>query len=206
MTNGSENSDNHKSQTADQTPSHKGDPRSIEEKLEEAKLRLMEQQQLNGHTSSKYTSTKKFEYDQNKKFVRIDVKEEGCEDYAYFEPQPEVRNVQENSLLSCLYHFTKNEEMKDPQNLYHCESCTEEKYGKNTKRSVLTFAMRRFMLYELPESMIINLKRFSHVGMSLKKNSKPIEVEKRIEMDDFMIHKGKCDLSNFQSPNLEHRK
>lgn len=68
--------------------------------------------------------------------------------------------MNESSLMGCLAHFTKNEELKDAENLYQCEECSEEKYGKGSKTKVMTVALRRFMIYEPPRCLIINLKRF----------------------------------------------
>jgi ubiquitin C-terminal hydrolase len=64
--------------------------------------------------------------------VRVPFKcEEDGHEYIFYEPQPNIKQMNEGSLVGCLYHFTKNEELKDKENLYQCEVCSEKKYGKS---------------------------------------------------------------------------
>ena len=57
--------------------------------------------------------------------------------WVFFEPKP--RGIQDDSTLEgCLRYASKVDKMIDKNNLYLCEPCTEEKYGKS-KRILHTF-------------------------------------------------------------------
>jgi hypothetical protein len=71
---------------------------------------------------------------ENKKFAEMfDMEVEGLknqEEFCYFEPKPyDVFNDQ--TLEGCLRQFAKVETLNDKNNLYFCEKCTEDKYGKS---------------------------------------------------------------------------
>lgn len=54
--------------------------------------------------------------------------------HVFFEPKP--RGVQDDSTLEgCLRYASKVDKMIDKNNLYLCEPCTEEKYGKSKQRN-----------------------------------------------------------------------
>lgn len=117
------------------------------------------------------------------------LKDEDLEDYVFFEPKPyDVFN--DSTLQGCLGHSAKVENMFDKNNLYFCEKCTEAKHGKNSKKHVMTKALKRYLIYEPPKYLIINLKRFSMSGFGMySKNSKRVNFSMQISLDDFMIHK-----------------
>ncbi len=51
--------------------------------------------------------------------------------YVFFEPKPSESSVDDGTLEGCLRHAVKVEQMSDKQNLYWCEQCTEDKFGKS---------------------------------------------------------------------------
>ena len=55
---------------------------------------------------------------------------EESKDYVFFEPRPDLVPSEKN-IEGCLSYTSKIEKMKDKNNLYLCESCTEDKYGKS---------------------------------------------------------------------------
>lgn len=50
--------------------------------------------------------------------------------FHYFEPAPRDKH-DDSTLEGCLYHAAKVESLVDKQNLYLCEPCTEDRYGKS---------------------------------------------------------------------------
>ncbi|CDW75691.1 ubiquitin carboxyl-terminal hydrolase 16 isoform x2 [Stylonychia lemnae] len=107
--------------------------------------------------------------------------------FEYFEPAPKAK-FDDGTLEGCLYNSVKIESLVDKQNLYLCEHCTEEKYGKKSKKQHRTQALKKLMLIEPPNNLIINLKRFTQQAFSFSKNSKRIAFPLILELDDFMIH------------------
>lgn len=55
--------------------------------------------------------------------------------YVYFEPSPRDK-FDDTTLEGCLYNFGRIETLVDKQNLYLCELCTEEKYGKSKSTTI----------------------------------------------------------------------
>lgn len=52
------------------------------------------------------------------------------DNYTFFEPKP--YDVYDDSTLEgCLRQFSKVENLFDKNNLYLCEKCTEDKFGKS---------------------------------------------------------------------------
>jgi hypothetical protein len=51
--------------------------------------------------------------------------------FIFFEPKPNENPADDGTLEGCLRHAVKVEHLSDKQNLYQCEQCTEEKYGKS---------------------------------------------------------------------------
>ena len=51
--------------------------------------------------------------------------------FIFFEPKPNENPADDGTLEGCLRHAVKIEHLSDKQNLYQCEQCTEEKYGKS---------------------------------------------------------------------------
>lgn len=59
-----------------------------------------------------------------------DVKDGTPLPWVFFEPKP--RGIQDDSTLEgCLRYAFKVETLVDKNNLYQCEACTEDKYGKS---------------------------------------------------------------------------
>lgn len=50
--------------------------------------------------------------------------------FVFFEPVPNDK-LEDSTLEGCLYHAAKVETLVDKNNLYLCEPCTEDKYGKS---------------------------------------------------------------------------
>ncbi len=51
--------------------------------------------------------------------------------FVFFEPKPNENSADDGTLEGCLRHAVKVEHLSDKHNLYQCEQCTEEKYGKS---------------------------------------------------------------------------
>jgi hypothetical protein len=66
----------------------------------------------------------------------------------FFEPKP--KNFEEDSLEGCLANQSKIDIMNDKKNLYHCEKCSEEKYGKSTSKVYKARALKRYLMVEPP--------------------------------------------------------
>ena len=80
--------------------------------------------------------------------------------------------------------------MIDSANLYHCEPCTEEKYGKKSSKKHRTQALKRLLILDPPKNLIINLKRFQQTGgFSFSKNSNRISFPAILSLDELMVHK-----------------
>jgi hypothetical protein len=53
--------------------------------------------------------------------------------YVFFEPKPsEV--IDDTTLEGCLRHASRVEQLIDKANLYQCEPCTEDRYGKRSSK------------------------------------------------------------------------
>jgi hypothetical protein len=53
--------------------------------------------------------------------------------YVFFEPKPsEV--IDDTTLEGCLRHASRVEQLIDKANLYLCEPCTEDRYGKRSSK------------------------------------------------------------------------
>jgi len=78
--------------------------------------------------------------------------------------------------------------MNDKDNLYQCEHCTIEKYGKGSKKTVKSAAITRSLIYEPPKNLVINLKRFVFGGYSLKKDKKPVHFPILLNIDKYCMH------------------
>ena len=76
-------------------------------------------------------------FDESKRFAQmLDMKIphfDNAEDYCFFEPKPKDQ-MDETTLEGCLYHAAKVESLVDKNNLYHCEQCTEDKFGKSKSK------------------------------------------------------------------------
>ena len=52
------------------------------------------------------------------------------DDYVFFEPRPDSK-IMDSTLEGCLTYSCRIELMEDRDNLYLCEKCTEDLYGKS---------------------------------------------------------------------------
>ena len=50
--------------------------------------------------------------------------------WVFYEPKPRGQ-LDDSTLEGCLRYAAKVEQMMDKQNLYLCEQCTEDKFGKS---------------------------------------------------------------------------
>ena len=93
------------------------------------------------------------------------------EPWVFFEPKPSENTSDDSSLEGCLRHAAKVEQLIDQSNLYFCEACTKDKYGNSkcstftwflieSKKQHLTQALKRYLLLDPANNLIINLKRF----------------------------------------------
>ena len=109
--------------------------------------------------------------------------------YAFFEPRPSDM-IDDSTLEGCLRHASRVEQLIDSANLYLCEPCTIDRYGKRSSKKHRTQALKRLLMIDPPKNLIINLKRFqSSGGLSFSKNSKRISFPLILAIDDYMIHK-----------------
>jgi len=118
--------------------------------------------------------------------VTDDISEGGT--YRFFEPKP-YDKFADSKLEGCLGQFVKVENLFDKNNLYQCDQCTRDKFGKNSKQLLRTKALKRYLVLTAPNYLLINLKRFSQSGFAFSKNSKKVSFPSYLFMDDYMIHK-----------------
>eukprot|EP00347_Sterkiella_histriomuscorum_P016801 403351801 len=131
-------------------------------------------------------------FEDGKRFAQMyDMEKTPCMDDVeknyYFEPTPRAQ-FDDNTLEGCLYNAVRVESLVDKQNLYLCEQCTEDKYGKKSKKQHRTQALKRLIMIDPPKNLIINLKRFTQMAFTFSKNSKRISFPLLLNLDDFMIH------------------
>jgi hypothetical protein len=55
---------------------------------------------------------------------------ENADQFLFFEPRPD-NEFHDNTLEGCLAYASKVEKLSDKNNLYLCEKCTEDRYGKS---------------------------------------------------------------------------
>jgi len=79
--------------------------------------------------------------------------------------------------------------MEDKKNLYHCEQCTTDRYGKHSKKLYKAKALKRYLILEPPVCLIINLKRFTQTGFYFSKSTKQIDFSLHLALDPFMVHR-----------------
>ena len=89
----------------------------------------------------------------------------------YEEEKEDFAASKRKKLEDCLKHFSTCEDMFDANSLYDCESCSNEKYGTNSKKRVKSEAIARTLFFQAPRNLIINLKRFGNSGRGWVKNN-----------------------------------
>lgn len=78
--------------------------------------------------------SKHMQFEQKKKFGQmLDMQMFDRENnYIFFEPKP-FDNFDDSTLEGCMKQFVKMESLFQKDNLYFCEMCTEDKYGKSKR-------------------------------------------------------------------------
>lgn len=61
-------------------------------------------------------------------------------------------------------------------------------FAIESKKSHRTQALKRLIVVEPPNNLIINLKRFTQMGFAFSKNSKRVKFSMTLDLDDFMVH------------------
>ena len=79
--------------------------------------------------------------------------------FVFFEPKPNENSADDGTLEGCLRHAVKVEHLSDKHNLYQCEYCTEDKYGKS---NVIPFNYFFFRVQE--EALDLSFEALSNGG------------------------------------------
>lgn len=104
-------------------------------------------------------------------------------------------NVEESSILHCLYQFTRNEKLSDVNKLL-CDVCTQRHCGpkisgKSAKKFVYTNAKKQMLISLAPPILTLHLKRFQQAGFNLRKVNKHIKFPEVIDLAPFCAIKCK---------------
>lgn len=146
--------------------------------------------------------------------------------FEFFEPRPEVipsKSEQEQpSLHSLMQNYSQIEHLNTPDCFYECPKCNstarEEQVKNDLKsqkgkteplrdewkriRTIKTPAIMRTMLFDIPENLLINLKRYNCMSRYTNKIQGLLEYESTIYLDDLMIHRIQKDnekiVQNYQ--------
>ncbi|CAM4431398.1 unnamed protein product [Caretta caretta] len=104
-------------------------------------------------------------------------------------------NIEEGSILHCLYQFTRNEKLSEINKLL-CDVCTQRRYGpktsgKSEKKHVYTNAKKQMLISLAPPILTLHLKRFQQAGFNLRKVNKHIKFPEVIDLAPFCATKCK---------------
>uniref|UniRef100_A0A452GT36 Ubiquitin carboxyl-terminal hydrolase 16 n=1 Tax=Gopherus agassizii TaxID=38772 RepID=A0A452GT36_9SAUR len=104
-------------------------------------------------------------------------------------------NIEEGSILHCLYQFTHNEKLSEINKLL-CDVCTQRHYGpkasgKSEKKHVYTNAKKQMLISLAPPILTLHLKRFQQAGFNLCKVNKHIKFPEVIDLAPFCAIKCK---------------
>uniref|UniRef100_A0A8C3S770 Ubiquitin carboxyl-terminal hydrolase 16 n=1 Tax=Chelydra serpentina TaxID=8475 RepID=A0A8C3S770_CHESE len=104
-------------------------------------------------------------------------------------------NIEEGSILHCLYQFTRNEKLSELNKLL-CDICTQRRYGpktsgKSEKKHVYTNAKKQMLISLAPPVLTLHLKRFQQAGFNLRKVNKHIKFPEVIDLAPFCAIKCK---------------
>ncbi|XP_074853357.1 ubiquitin carboxyl-terminal hydrolase 16 isoform X3 [Carettochelys insculpta] len=103
-------------------------------------------------------------------------------------------NIEEGSILHCLYQFTYNEKLSETNKLL-CDVCTQrhgpKNSGKSEKKYVYTNARKQMLISLAPPILTLHLKRFQQAGFNLRKVNKHIKFPEVIELAPFCAIKCK---------------
>ncbi|XP_042637073.1 ubiquitin carboxyl-terminal hydrolase 45 [Orycteropus afer afer] len=106
--------------------------------------------------------------------------------------QSYVTTSKECSVQSCLYQFTSMELLMGNNKLL-CENCTgkKQKYQKETNSAekkaegVYTNARKQLLISAVPAILILHLKRFHQVGLSLRKVNRHVDFPLMLDLAPF---------------------
>uniref|UniRef100_A0A8C8VPP9 Ubiquitin carboxyl-terminal hydrolase 16 n=1 Tax=Pelusios castaneus TaxID=367368 RepID=A0A8C8VPP9_9SAUR len=103
-------------------------------------------------------------------------------------------NVEDGSILHCLYQFTCNEKLSETNKLL-CDVCTQRRYGPKTsgksEKHVYTNAKKQMLISLAPPILTLHLKRFQQAGFNLRKVNKHIKFPEVIDLAPFCAIKCK---------------
>ncbi|XP_034649210.1 ubiquitin carboxyl-terminal hydrolase 16 isoform X1 [Trachemys scripta elegans] len=104
-------------------------------------------------------------------------------------------NIEEGSVLHCLYQFTRNEKLSEINKLL-CDVCTQRHYGpktsgKSEKKHIYTNAKKQMLISLAPPILTLHLKRFQQAGFNLHKVNKHIKFPEVIDLAPFCAIKCK---------------
>lgn len=80
-------------------------------------------------------------FEEGKRFLLMDGMEnipffDNASKYVFFEPRP-IDKPDDSTLEGCLAYQARVEQLVDKQNLYLCEMCTEDRFGKSKTTACL---------------------------------------------------------------------
>ncbi|KAM6446526.1 ubiquitin carboxyl-terminal hydrolase 16 isoform 1-T2 [Liasis olivaceus] len=102
----------------------------------------------------------------------------------------DTMNIEENSILHCLYQFTHIEKLCENNKLL-CEVCTRNQLcgmktnGINAKKYVYTNAKKQMLISLAPPILTLHLKRFQQAGYNLQKVNKHITFPEVMDLAPF---------------------
>ncbi|CDW88602.1 ubiquitin carboxyl-terminal hydrolase 16-like [Stylonychia lemnae] len=178
--------------------------------------------QVNENTSGQMNNSEKvsinenfnyFKIDPKKRFIRMPLMDkipffEEADQFLYFEPQA-IPEPDDDTLEGCLAYLCRIEKFLDKTNLFYCESCTRDKYPDAMKKRYRTPAIRRSLMIDPPNNLVISLKRFSQTGFSLSKNTKKVSFPILLNMDNYIIHRINKDddekISFYENASLDDK-
>ncbi|XP_067421731.1 ubiquitin carboxyl-terminal hydrolase 16 isoform X2 [Emydura macquarii macquarii] len=103
-------------------------------------------------------------------------------------------NIEEGSILHCLYQFTCNEKLSETNKLL-CDVCTQRHYGPKTsgksEKHIYTNAKKQMLISLAPPVLTLHLKRFQQAGFNLRKVNKHIKFPEVIDLAPFCAIKCK---------------
>lgn len=105
-------------------------------------------------------------------------------------------NTDECSIQHCLYQFTRNEKLRDANQLL-CEVCTRRQSNgpkanvKGEKKHVYTNAKKQMLISLAPPVLTLHLKRFQQAGFNLRKVNRHIKFPEILDLAPFCTLKCK---------------
>ncbi|XP_054982085.1 ubiquitin carboxyl-terminal hydrolase 16 isoform X2 [Sorex araneus] len=108
----------------------------------------------------------------------------------------EAFSPDECSIQHCLYQFTRNEKLRDANQLL-CEVCTRRQYHgpkanvKGEKKHVYTNAKKQMLISLAPPVLTLHLKRFQQAGFNLRKVNRHVKFPEILDLAPFCTLKCK---------------